>query len=1082
MAEPLKVRLFGSPQFEWAGAPVPCPSKKALALMAFLLVTAKPHPRQQLAALLWGRRDDEAARTSLRVALHRLPAPLAGSLDIGRDTVGLSPSAGAIVDLQRFESLSTASDLATLEAAAALYRDHLLPDFDASATAEFDDWLHAQRTRLGQRAQSVFESVVALRAHRAREDAARAAEDRASALATAARWATLMPGAESAHRWLMQLYLDLGQRDAALAQYDLCRRQLAIANGRAPSAELRALHERAITGIEPAGRQEAQGDFKAQIPKAAPYPVHSAEPIPATSFVGRIEELAELEGLLTDPACRLITLHGLGGAGKTRLAEAFANQAGRRFADGTWWIALEYLDSAAALPRAIAEALGRDLPAQGDHATAIIDALARKQALVVLDNFETLLHAQAPDALDPVAFVLRLLQRAPQLRVLVTSREVLGVQEEWVFELAGLASAAEGPLPTRASGEPAVELFAQRARQSYLGFSLSAELPHVRRICRLVDGLPLGIELAAAWVRTVPCAELSDAIATAAGKLASRHRNRPQRHQSLEAVVAFSCDLLAVEQQQALAALGAFCGAFTRDAADHVAGASLRTLSALTDRSLVRRRSEGRYDLHPLVRQFAMARLKADRTRYRSVARLHREYFADALADLRARLSGPDEVAADADLRSDFPDLLAAWRAALEGGATALVERMAASMFEVLLTRGRVAEALAEGERAVDMLDGRDSAYAILARMQWGRAAIFGGQPQVARRELERAVALAREGDRRDVAGRCLCVLAALEHQQGNLDAAEAAADEALALAGDTDDAELRMRIYNTYGTLAGLRTRFDLAETQLRRSLEAAREVGAPSSIAALLCSLGVPLYYQGKFDDAAATHLEAAGLFQTLGKHVTALMVRSNLAAIRIAQGNLTAARAELDAVVRLSRESGNDDQLASSLVTLGDVLLRQREPGPARAALDEGLRLAEQMHRQLTTTEALFLLATIDISAGNRGPALRHLLRLRDLLATNRLDVRVPMLVMGVADWILTATASGSGEAERARAWLQTLASRGDVDATLRDKARAMLTAQAAASPGATGEAASRELREVEAEVLAFLDAVPVTDQPT
>ncbi|MCC6195906.1 MAG: hypothetical protein IT518_15710, partial [Burkholderiales bacterium] len=369
MAEPLVVNLLGPPRFAQDKVPVTCASRKALGLFVYLLLGARTHARRELAALLWGRADEEGARASLRVALHRLPPAMARCLRVGRDSIELADV--PLVDVARFEALAKVDDLASLESATELYQGELLQDFEADATPEFDDWLHAQRTRLAQVAQQAFDGTIARRADLARRDAARATVERESALAVGRRWAELMPGAEGAHRWLMELYLDMGRRDAALAQYDLCQRFLAVTYGRTPSAQMRELYER------------AQGRDAADAPPLA----EGREPVarslvPATSFVGRIEELAELDRLLADPNCRLLTLHGLGGSGKTRLAHALATQATARFAQRAAWVALEAIESADALPLAIATALGRELPPRGDRADAVAGMLATQERLL----------------------------------------------------------------------------------------------------------------------------------------------------------------------------------------------------------------------------------------------------------------------------------------------------------------------------------------------------------------------------------------------------------------------------------------------------------------------------------------------------------------------------------------------------------------------------------------------------------------------------------------------------------------------------------------------------------------------------
>lgn len=1067
MTDPLVVRLLGPPQFSLAASPIACPSKKSLALFAFLLLTGKAHSRHELAALLWGHRDGEAARTSLRGALHRLPAAMLQCLDVDRDSIGLAPSAAPLVDVARFATLAPAQDLDSLEEAAALYQDELLKDFEPAATPEFDDWLHAERVRLGQLAQNVFDGVIARRADRARQDSARATSERESALAVGLRWTSLMPGSEAAHRWLMRLYLDMGRRDAALAQFDLCQRFLAVTHGRAPSPETRALQEIAVAGgaRAPVSRIAAEPSRQADSAAALDPTV-----VAGTTFVGRLEELAELERLFADPACRLITLHGLGGAGKTRLAHAFATQVGPGFAQGVSWVALEACESADAFPHAVAEALGRDAPARGDRAAAVAQMLARQQRLLVLDNFESLLEDDSGSDADPIAFVLKVLQTAPQVRIVVTSREVLGLQEEWVYEVRGLAFQAEESGPP-APAIPAVELFAQRARQAYLGFSLSAEMPHVLRICRLVEGLPLGIELAAAWVRTIPCADLAAAIEAQAGALVSAHRNRPHRHQSLEAVVACSWNLLRDDQRDALAGLGIFAGGFTRDTAESIADAPLRVLSALADKALVRRRAEGRYDLHELVRQFALARLQSMRTRHAAVAKRHGDHFASLLLQIFENIKGPAESDADAVLRTELANLLAAWERSVQAGRLEIVERMAAPMIALLHTRGRMPSAMKEAERAVEALRRNRRAEVIGAvRMQWGRAAI-GIDSDVAARELDAALMLARDAGPPDLVARCLYYRSALDYERGNLDQAESYAGEALEIAARSTHAETRALVHNVRGTIANLRSQFDVAERLLRTGLAAAREQGSPSLVGGLLCSLAVPLYYQGRLAESAALTAEAARLYETLGKNATAITIRGNLAAISLAQGDLAKAREHAEVGVRLSREAGDDHQLSNVLATLGEVLIVEGNLALARSSLAESLDLAEAAEKPLTITEALYLLARIDLAEGAADRALVRILRLRDVLTGHALTVRVPMLVLVAAEWV---AAAGAARRDDARRWVEGVERLEDVDATLRDKARQLLARELHADLQATPSPAPAPatLAEIQSDVVGFL----------
>ena len=273
MADPLVVRLLGQPQLSVAASAVTCPSKKSWRSSAFLLLTGKRHSRQELAALFGviattNRRGRVCARiASATGGDGRVPARrsrIDRTCGVGRD----AHRRGAL------RTLARGQDLDSLESAATLYQDELLKDFEASATPQFDDWLHAERVRLAQLAQIVFDGVIVRRIDRARHDSARATSERESALAIGLRWTSLMPGSEAAHRWLMRLYIDMGRRDAALAQYELCQRFLAVTHGRAPSPETRALQETALAGVRPPGSRvpadsSRDSDFAAPLDAAA---------------------------------------------------------------------------------------------------------------------------------------------------------------------------------------------------------------------------------------------------------------------------------------------------------------------------------------------------------------------------------------------------------------------------------------------------------------------------------------------------------------------------------------------------------------------------------------------------------------------------------------------------------------------------------------------------------------------------------------------------------------------------------------------------------------------------------------------
>ncbi len=296
--------------------------------------------------------------------------------------------------------------------------------------------------------------------------------------------------------------------------------------------------------------------------------------------------------------CRLLTIAGVGGMGKTRLALTLAHQVQGNFADGAFFVNLAAIEHPTLVATAQANTLGLTFAGPTPPEVQVVSYLRHKQIFLVLDNFEHLLAG--------ATFVGELVAMAPRLKVLVTSREPLGLQAEWVFTLNGLATAPTAQPNVEADAAPAlvsaVELFLQRANQIVVGFRLTAaNIEAIQQICQLVEGLPLALELAATWVRTLSCAEIARQIAQDSHFLATHGplvRDLPARHRSITAVFDHSWRLLNADEQQTLKQLAVFQDSFTPAAAQAVTGAPLATLAALVTKSLVRM-NDGRYDLHP---------------------------------------------------------------------------------------------------------------------------------------------------------------------------------------------------------------------------------------------------------------------------------------------------------------------------------------------------------------------------------------------------------------------------------------------------------------------------------------------------
>lgn len=375
-------------------------------------------------------------------------------------------------------------------------------------------------------------------------------------------------------------------------------------------------------------------------------------------FVGRANELQQISDLLHNPACRLLTLIGPGGIGKTRLAIEAARLQPALFPDGIFFVALQPLASSDLLIPAIAEGVDLQFYAGVDPLQQLLDYLLNKSLLLILDNFEHLLEG--------AQLLSEIFNAAPGIRMLVTSRERLNLQEEWVLEVPGLEiPSAESDIEI---GEySAVQLFTQNARQVNVGFMLSeTQKPAVARICRLVGGMPLGIELASAWVRALSCQEIADEIERSLDILSNNTRNISPRHRNMRAAIQHSWNMLTTAERDVFKRLSVFRGGFRKEAAQMIAGATLPTLSSLVDKSLLRVNENGRYEVHELLRQYGEEKLNEDSTDAADAHHQHCAYYTNFLHQSEPDLKGRRQIESLREVEADFENVRTAWNWAVD--------------------------------------------------------------------------------------------------------------------------------------------------------------------------------------------------------------------------------------------------------------------------------------------------------------------------------------------------------------------------------------------------------------------------------
>jgi predicted ATPase len=420
-------------------------------------------------------------------------------------------------------------------------------------------------------------------------------------------------------------------------------------------------------------KQVGDAPVMPRITTETPRPIAIRHNLPAdtTLFVGRDTELTELRRLVTSSRIRLVTIVAQGGMGKTRLALELGHQfAGLihetdlnteqriHWQHGVFFVALAPLHNPDDIIGAIGNAVGYTFQTGEENKAQLQTFLSDKHLLLILDNFEHLLAG--------ATLVDDLLTHAPNIKIIVTSRARLNLTSENLFTLEGM-DFPDWETPEDALTYSAVKLFMQSAVRARPDFELHPEhLAYVARICRLVDGLPLAILLAASWIEMLSPQEIADEISKSLDFLQSNMRDLPERHQSIRAVFDYSWNLLDATERIAFMNLAIFSGGFTREAAQKAVGASLRVLAGLVNASLIRRSpNSGRYDVHELLRQYAEERLKHS-GRYEAVYADYARYYLHFLAEREADLQGKRQLGALDEIGADIENIRQAWRWAVE--------------------------------------------------------------------------------------------------------------------------------------------------------------------------------------------------------------------------------------------------------------------------------------------------------------------------------------------------------------------------------------------------------------------------------
>ncbi len=631
-------------------------------------------------------------------------------------------------------------------------------------------------------------------------------------------------------------------------------------------------------------------------------------PVQTTPFIGRETEIREIKDLLSNSECRLLTITGAGGVGKTRLAIHCAAEMIEEFPQGVYHIALAPLSSINFLVLTIADSIKFSFYSQQDPKIQLLNYLREKKMLLLMDNFDNFIEG--------ADFLVEILINAPDVKILVTSRERLNLRGEWIFQITGLKF-PEQPDIENLEEFSALRLFLHNARRIQPGFSVSREdLPDLVRICQLVQGMPLAIELASSWVRALSIREICREIEKSLDFLTTTIKDIPERHRSLRAVFESSWQLLSEKEKGAFRKLSIFRGGFNREAAEKVAGVSIAQLSLLTDKSILQRSSEGRYSFLELIRQYAIEKLEEKSDEREEIERLHSGYYGSFLEQKKNDLISKRQKEGMNEIGIEIENIRAGYSWAVENQNKELVEKYLETLSYYYELMGWFKEA--------DKLFSQTVKHWQTIASQPGRDKLFASET-LGKVLIHQGRHLFRLGQHRE---------------------AEDIIQQGLRLLQDRAEPDILAFAYNNLGSITYAQGDYDRAEKYNRMSLELYQKTGNARGIASAINNLGGLAYARGDYEAALKLYQECVDLIAESGDPYAKSIILSNISNIYYDKKNLEVAQKLDEESLKLSREINNLMGIERALINLGMVASDRGDYNQAKALYEEGLKVAREI----------------------------------------------------------------------------------------------------------------------------------------
>jgi predicted ATPase/DNA-binding SARP family transcriptional activator/predicted negative regulator of RcsB-dependent stress response len=894
-----------------------------LALISYLAVSGQAQNRSSIINLLWTDYDQSHASGALRTTLWKInQTGMKSWLDINRKSISLRKDKDLRVDTDIFQQLFEMCKLhghhisqvcqaciPLLSEAIELYGGEFLSGFSLKDAPNFDDWQRLQNEYFQIEITSVLEKLVVCFFNQKRYN---------QAIRYTRRWLEFDPVNEEPHRLLMRIYTNLGQRGAAIQQYQACCDVLEKEFGIKPNVVTTKLFHKIVNGED----EETSTSRKYHTSLNYAVSPHNL-PTQLTPFIGRENELLRIKKLFSKSECRLLTLVGAGGMGKTRLALQAATELIHQYRDGVFFIPLTSLWSFDLILPAIAEALHSNLHSKEDPLTQIINILREKNILLILDNFEHILHG--------VEVINELISHTSELDILITSRERLNLRSEWIFEVNGMSYPKNGYDDIEQYSS--IQLFMQSAIRVYPDYILDdIDKPHLGRICHLVEGMPLAIELASSWVRTLTCKEIADELEFSLDILETKMRDYPDRHRSLNAVFNHSWDLLSEEERRVLRRLSVFKSGFDRVAAEKIANASLLSLATCVDKSLLHHTPDGRYGMLSTMRKFLETKLNEQSKEEEKIKNRFCEYYTSFISEQTYHLMSSKQLQALDDISNELENIRAAWEWALNHHRWDAIDRSIGALSIYFDTRGRFKEAVTIFGKATQLLQSVSSSnYEITIGMLLTAHGWFLfqlGYYNKGLKNMSQGLEIFRRHESNIRTAFALWFLAEANLRLENYTKASKQVNECISILDDISEPDSRISrpflAHATYtqGIIEVNRGNYPIARQIISKSLSIFKDIQNPRGTALSLNALGKALVELGEYDEAMSMREESLQIFTDIGDRRGMAMVLNNLSNIHDILGEYEKAIKLLKRTVDISNEIGDRRFSAIALINLASI----------------------------------------------------------------------------------------------------------------------------------------------------------------